>query len=132
MEPADFFRAKLAFTTDPADLAAELATGLNGQVIVDTRQPEAYAASHLPGAVNLPHATITADLAPTLDPDVRYVTYCWGPACNASTKGALNLAVLGFEVRELIGGLSAWLEEGFAVEADPGSKDPSDRFSCRC
>jgi len=132
MDAADFFRAKLGFTTDPADLAADLEVGVAGQVIVDTRQPEAYAAGHLPGAVNIPHATITAELAPTLDRSARYVTYCWGPACNASTKGALNLACLGFEVRELIGGLSAWQEEGFAVETTSGSKDPSDRIACGC
>jgi len=132
MDATDFFLAKLAFTTDPADLADDLAAGVTGQVIVDTRQPDAYAAGHLPGAINLPHATITSGLAPELDSDARYVTYCWGPACNASTKGAANLSALGFSVRELIGGLSAWQDEGFAVEGEYGPKDPSDRFSCGC
>lgn len=117
---AAHFRAKLAFETDPSDLAADLAAGADGLVVVDTRIPSAYAAAHLPGAINLPHATIDEALAARLDRGARYVTYCWGPACNASTKGAANLASLGFHVKELIGGLSAWQAEGFRVEGtDP-------------
>jgi hypothetical protein len=36
-----------------------------------------------------------------------YVVYCDGIGCNASTKGAYNLARLGFRVKELLGGLVA-------------------------
>jgi len=36
------------------------------------------------------------------------VTYCDGIGCNASTKGALNMARLGFRVKEPIGGLDWW------------------------
>ena len=32
-------------------------------------------------------------------------TYCDGIGCNASTRGALNLARLGFTLKELLGGL---------------------------
>lgn len=112
---ARHFVAKLAFETDPADLAAELAAGTTRVVPVDTRQPDGFAAGHLPGAINLPHATIDDGSTAALDRAAVYVTYCWGPACNASTKGAAKLAGLGFSVKELIGGISAWEAEGFPV-----------------
>jgi len=44
------------------------------------------------------------------------VTYCDGIGCNASTKGALNMARLGFKVRELIGGLDWWKRDGHPTE----------------
>lgn len=124
------FRSKLAFETDPADLAADLAEGVAGLVVVDTRPPAAWAARHLPGAINLPHAAIDRASTAHLDPDATYVTYCWGPACNASTKGAANLAALGLRVKELIGGLSAWQAEGFAVEDGDGAS--STGAGCGC
>ena len=137
---ARHFVTRLMFQTDPADLAADL-SALNGfdlsaddcgcdiptiaardrspqrLVVVDARTPGAFATSHIPGAINLPHATIDEHKATDLDPDAIYVTYCWGPACNASTKAAANLASLGFQVKELLGGLEAWQAEGYAIEA---------------
>lgn len=124
---ARHFVAKLAFETDPADLAAELTVDGSRVIPVDTRQPHAYAAGHLPGAINLPHATIDEITTAGLDRSAVYVTYCWGPACNASTKGAAKLAGLGFSVKELIGGISAWEAEGFEVHG--GAPGP---VACAC
>ncbi|HEX2578127.1 MAG TPA: rhodanese-like domain-containing protein [Aquihabitans sp.] len=128
---ARHFFAKLAFETDPSDLAADLAAGVGGLVVVDTRSPEAYEAAHLPGAINLPHATIGEDLLPRLDPDALHVTYCWGPACNASIRGAANLAALGIRVKELIGGLTAWQAEGFPVEGTQAGSAVAE-VACAC
>ncbi len=47
------------------------------------------------------------------------MTYCWGPACNAATRAAANLASLGFRVKVLTGGLAAWQAEGFPLEHSP-------------
>jgi rhodanese-related sulfurtransferase len=44
------------------------------------------------------------------------VTYCWGPACNAATKGAERLSRYGRPVKEMIGGLEYWIREGHATE----------------
>ena len=51
-----------------------------------------------------------------LDKNTLYVTYCDGIGCNASTKGALKLARLGFSVKELMGGLDWWIRDGYATE----------------
>lgn len=116
----EHFRRRLAFETDPADLAAALAEqGDDAVVLIDTRRPEAYRAGHLPGARNLPHQAIDAGSTADLPHDRPLVTYCWGPACNAATKGALRLAELGFDVRELLGGYEYWCREGHPVATDP-------------
>ncbi|MBX3285000.1 MAG: rhodanese-like domain-containing protein [Acidimicrobiales bacterium] len=129
---ARHFSAKLAFETDPADVAAHLAAGSTSIVLVDARQPDGFAAARLPGAINLPHATIDEVSTAGLDPTLTYVTYCWGPACNASTKAAAALAGLGFRVKELIGGLSAWQAEGFAVEGAAGRGADATACACAC
>lgn len=46
-----------------------------------------------------------------------FVTYCAGPHCNGANKGALRLAQLGRPVKEMIGGVTGWLDEGFSLAA---------------
>ncbi|MHA7143277.1 rhodanese-like domain-containing protein [Arthrobacter sp. TmT3-37] len=129
LSAADFFAAKLAYETDPADLAAERASGL-GPIVIDTRSAASWRQGRIPGAVHIPNAELEAritDVAPALDAAI--VVYCWGPGCNGSTRGALNLASLGYtNVRELIGGFEYWSREGFATVSDEGrarrSPDP--------
>jgi rhodanese-related sulfurtransferase len=120
-DAVDHFRSRLAFETDPSDLHADLDGGVPGIVVVDARSGEAFGRSHIPGAINLPHREITAGTTAGLDRDALYVTYCWGPGCNSSTKGALRLAELGFRVKELIGGIEYWRREGYEVTAGGSS-----------
>ncbi|MGY3944949.1 rhodanese-like domain-containing protein [Aeromonas tecta] len=110
-----FFEAQLQYRTDPADLAADLLKGEEGIVVIDTRSPAHYAEGHVPGAVSFPHRTMNAASTATLPRDKVYVCYCDGIGCNGSTQGAYKLAALGFQVKELIGGLHWWRQDGFAV-----------------
>jgi rhodanese-related sulfurtransferase len=110
------FLDRLAFETDPADVAAQRRDAPDQIVLVDTRSAEAYTEAHIPGAVSLPHATIDAEALAALPPDALVVTYCWSTTCNASTKGAARIAGLGRPVKEMIGGIAAWEAEGFALE----------------
>ena len=52
-----------------------------------------------------------------------FVVYCWGPQCNGANKAALRLARLGRPVKEMIGGVAGWTDEGFpfATGDKPGS-----------
>ena len=101
---------------DPADVAAQLRIAPDDIVVVDTRSPEAFAAAHVPGAVNLPHASIDAAALAGLPAHALLITYCWGPACNAATKGAARIAALGRPVKEMIGGINGWEAEGYPLE----------------
>jgi rhodanese-related sulfurtransferase len=131
--PADAARAhfqdRLAFEADPADVAADLAGGTAGFTLVDCRTAGNYAKAHLPGAVSLPWAEITPARVRQL-PEGLLITYCWGPSCNAATKGAMLLAAQGRQVKELIGGLEYWLREGHPTEGrrpvQRGQEQPSD------
>ena len=112
-----YFRDKLAFETDAWDLNELLHQDAN-VVIVDTRTEAAFAQEHIPQAVNLPHRKMNPESTQHFDRNSLYVTYCDGIGCNASTKGALKLAELGFRVQELIGGMEWWKREGYATERE--------------
>jgi rhodanese-related sulfurtransferase len=126
----NFYESKLAFEMDPSDLFAALNAGEN-IVVVDARQPHGFEAEHIPGAVNIPHRTMNEETTKNLDKNVLYVTYCDGIGCNASTKGALNMAKLGFRVKELIGGLEWWNKDGYATEGLE-SKHEGLKLTCAC
>jgi rhodanese-related sulfurtransferase len=112
---ATHFAARLSVETDVADVATDLKAGRPGLVLVDVRSFEAWDKGHVPEAVHLPWREIAAR-APELVPgDALVVTYCWGPACNGATKGALEFARLGYRVKEMIGGYEYWVREGWPV-----------------
>jgi len=110
------FQAKLTFETDPWDVKTDMERGRSDFIMIDTRSADDFEARRIAGAINLPHRSINAKTTAGLPKDKVMVTYCWGPGCNSSTKGALKLASLGFRVKELIGGLEYWIREGGAVK----------------
>lgn len=112
---AAHFAGRLAFETDCADVYAGLMQPERDFVLLDVRSPELYARGHLPGAINLPHRQIGAETLAAFPPDAVFVTYCAGPHCNGSTKAALKIARLGRPVKEMIGGVTGWLDEGFEL-----------------
>jgi rhodanese-related sulfurtransferase len=126
--PADaaaHFARRLAVETDVSDVAAALDSGVPGFVLLDSRGAEAWDQGHVPGAFHLPGPEIAARAAGELDRSVPVVTYCWGPGCNGATRAALALALLGFRVREMIGGFEYWAREGFPVETADGIRRPA-------
>jgi rhodanese-related sulfurtransferase len=122
------YQAKLEYEIDPSDLNAALGRG-DSILVVDTRSPEAYGKSHIPGAMNIPHRTMSSVTTAHLDKGALIVTYCDGIRCNASTKGALNMLQLGFRVKELIGGIDGWQHDGYPVD---GLETAEPAGSCGC
>jgi rhodanese-related sulfurtransferase len=106
---------KLEFETDSWDLRDALNKG-EKVVVIDARSPESFQKEHIPGAVNLPHRAMTEQSTRQLDRAALCIVYCDGIGCNASTKGALNMAKLGFRVKELMGGLDWWKRDGYKTE----------------
>ena len=123
-----YYESKLQYEIDPWDLNEALERG-DKILLVDTRTPEAYGRSHIPGAVNIPHRTMSTATTAYLDKGALIVTYCDGIRCNGSTKGALNMLRLGFRVQELIGGLEWWVRDGYAVHGSVAGK-PSGTCGC--
>jgi rhodanese-related sulfurtransferase/acyl carrier protein len=111
----DFYQEKLAYEIDSADLKAALDDGQD-LVVVDGRSTESYELEHIPGAISIPHRSISQDSLAGLSKAPLYIAYCDGIGCNASTKTAIKLASSGFRVKELIGGLDWWKRDGHPTE----------------
>ena len=121
---------KLAYEIDSWDLSVALKDS-EKVIVIDARAPEAYAVEHIPGAINVPHRSMSGESVTQLDRDALIVTYCDGIGCNASTKGALNMTRLGFRVKELMGGLDWWKRDGHPTAGKQASMG-NDEIVCGC
>ena len=110
------FAMKLEVETDPADVYQDVKNGIAGFVLLDVRAKGDFEERHAVGAISLPRRTINAETTSQFSKDDVLVVYCWGPACNGATKAAVELARLGFRVKEMIGGIEYWAREGHPVE----------------
>lgn len=114
-DAARHFAALLEYETDCWDVHDAYARDAVDFVLLDVRSPELYAQGHVPGAVNLPHGRIVERNLAAYPRETLFVVYCAGPHCNGADKAALRLARLGRPVKKMIGGVTGWLDEGFAL-----------------
>ena len=124
-EAAAHFAHRLGLETDVSDVAAALASGEPGFVLLDSRSARSWEQGHVPGAVHLPVREIAGRAGDELDRSAPVVTYCWGPGCNGATRAALALALLGYRVREMLGGFEYWAREGLPIESAGGVRRPA-------
>jgi rhodanese-related sulfurtransferase len=110
------FQSKLSFETDVWDVMTDLERGRSDFVVIDVRSRADFDARRIAGAIHLAYRSMGAETTAHLPKHKVMVTYCSGPGCNGSTKGALKLASLGFRVKEMIGGLEYWIKEGGPLE----------------
>jgi rhodanese-related sulfurtransferase len=122
----EHFTHRLAVETDADDVGSALQDGTADFVLIDARSPAAYAAAHLPGAINYPHRGLTREALEAL-PEGPIVVYCWGPGCNAATKAGAKIAALGREVKEMIGGFEYYVREGYPVEGEQAGRHSKDQ-----
>ncbi len=117
------FEQRLTFETDCWDVHDALERDDADFVLLDVRSPDLYEAGHVPGAISIPHARIVERNLKDWSTDTLFVVYCAGPHCNGANKAAVNLAKLGRPVKEMIGGITGWLDEGFtlATGTEPGN-----------
>jgi len=118
------FTARLSLETDCSDVGAAMKAGEMDFVLLHVvGSPEAYARRHVPGAIHLRHAEITAERMAAWPADTLFVVYCAGPHCNGADRAALKLATLGRPVKLMIGGITGWEDEGlpFAKGEAPGN-----------
>jgi rhodanese-related sulfurtransferase len=118
----EHFAAEFRFETDCWDVHDAI-SGDPGFVLLDVRSPELFEKGHVPGAVNLPHGKIIRSKMARWPEETLFVTYCAGPHCNGAARGALRLAELGRPVKIMAGGITGWLDEGFALATGGEDKD---------
>ena len=111
------FERRLGVETDCSDVHESLKSELDF-VLVDVRGPKLYVRGHVPRAINIPHRDMTAERMTAFPKDTAFVVYCAGPHCNGANKAAIRLARLGYRVKEMIGGITGWRDEDFALERD--------------
>ncbi|MDN3496055.1 rhodanese-like domain-containing protein [Planococcus sp. APC 4015] len=115
-----YFTTKLTHETDASDVYTAQKAG-DSFVLVDVRGDDAWTQGRITGAVHMPHGEIAVRAAAELDPAVPVVVYCWSPGCNGGARGAREFALLGYTVREMIGGYEYWVREGQPTENDSGA-----------
>ncbi len=111
----EHFARKLTFETDCADVYSSFASNTVDFVLLDVRGRQAYSKGHVSGAINIPLLTITEDRMKEYSPETVFVVYCTGPHCNGANKAAIRLSQLGRPVKEMIGGATGWVDEGFTL-----------------
>jgi len=129
-EQLQHYLDKLAYEIDSSDLRTALMAADN-IIVIDARSTEVYAIEHIPGAISLPHRTMSEGTTAHLDRDALIVTYCDGIGCNASTKGALNMTRLGFKVKELMGGIDWWKRDAYPTSGTQGTQGNKE-ILCGC
>ena len=125
------FSNRLTFETDCSDVYTSQQAGEVDFVLVDTRGPLAFERGHVPGAINLPGRLLCAEQLAAYPTSTLFVVYCAGPHCNGANKAAVKLAALGYPVKEMIGGVTGWLDEGFALST-PVARPTAHTVSCDC
>jgi rhodanese-related sulfurtransferase len=87
-------------------------------VLVDALSPMSFAASHLPGAINLTPGWVDDRARRRIpDLDTEIVVYCMGADCDSSIKVANRLAELGYRrIIHYAAGMNDWLEAGLPLE----------------
>lgn len=129
----------------PAEVADILARGAP-VLLIDTRDPDAYAAGHLPGAVNVREiftylagstaeglrelegkfASLLGAAGASGDEEVVIYEDAMNSGYGQSCRGWFLLRWLGHpRVRVLDGGLRAWLAEGRALETGAATRRPA-------
>jgi len=118
------FLAKLSVETDPSDVRLDMQRGQNSFILIDGRSAQDFDECHIPGAINLPYRKINAESTAHLSKAQPLVVYCWSPGCNSATKAAARLSALGFQVKEMVGGIEYWRREGGPVEGTLAEQAP--------
>ena len=84
----------------------------NEITVLDVRTIDQYAASHIPGALQIPLARVEGEI-PYLPKNKPIVTYCTCPNEESSGEAAMILARGGIDAKALKGGLGAWTDAGY-------------------
>lgn len=102
-----------------AELNSRIAGGASDLLVLDVRERDAYEQGHIPGARLLPRGQLELRVNQELpDPTRRIVACC--ELGRISTLATATLREMGFlRAVALDGGMQAWREAGYPVEAGP-------------
>ncbi len=99
---------------DPTAVREQLS---NGAVVVDVREPEEWAAGHIPGAKHVPRSYLESRIEGAIpDRSQHVILYC--ASGNRSAWATRTMVEdLGYEhVESMTGGFTLWKDRGYEVE----------------
>ncbi|WP_338416493.1 rhodanese-like domain-containing protein [uncultured Sphaerotilus sp.] len=112
----DLVTAARARISEIAPAAASTAL-VAADLVLDVREPDEYAAGHLPGAVNIPRGLLEFKLSgnPAYERrDLQIVVYC--KTGGRAALAACALHEMGYvSVQSVAGGIDAWIAQGGQV-----------------
>jgi rhodanese-related sulfurtransferase len=123
---ADYFQKKIADTRalglgTVSIVEAKRLFDAKGYLFIDAREPDEFAAGHLPGARNIPEAMVYSGLDSVLDYIPKrqaLVVYCSNAACSKSRDLGEQLKFLGYSgILVMSEGYDAWAAAGLPTEA---------------
>lgn len=82
-------------------------------LLLDVRTPEEFSTGHIAGAVNIAVETLASRLN-DIPRNQPIVVYCHSG--NRSKQAAQILADAGYSDIQNLGGINAWVEQGFPIE----------------
>src|ERR1700756_1874595 len=113
---------------DPSQAREQLS---NGAVLVDVREPEEWAAGHVPGAKHVPKSYLESRIEGAVpDRSQHVILYC--ASGNRSAWATRTLTEdLGYEhVESMTGGFTLWKDRGYSVEIPRSmSAEQRERYS---
>ena len=118
---AQYFQDELNYKINAYGVKQAIDNKATDITIVDVRLAKDFAKGHIPGAINLPYdqyATFegTEPEFPGLRKDGYNYVYCYTADCNLAQKAARKFALLGYPVKEVVGGFAAWRDHKYPVE----------------
>lgn len=104
----------------PAISVKKLSSSRDQFVILDTREPEEYEVSRIPGGVHVKFEGFNVEDLPDISKESPIVVYC--SVGYRSEKIGERLTAAGFSnVRNLYGGIFEWVNQGQTVVNDHGA-----------
>lgn len=106
------------------ELKALIASGKK-HTIIEALPKRYYEAEHLPGAINIPHDAVPANVSSLIpDRNAPVIVYCANTECRNSHTAADALRGLGYGfVYEYAEGKKGWKEAGLPLENGGGRND---------
>ena len=92
------------------DEAVAMMAPETGNIILDVRRPDEYAAGHIPHAINVPNETIGTDEIPEL-PDKNQLIMVYCRSGRRSKEASEKLVKLGYTNIVEFGGILDWKGE---------------------
>lgn len=116
MNTISYFESRIEATLSPMDYVMASKKNPQDYVLIDVRNAPAHIKKvKIKGAMEIPLNELTSQLS-ELSKDKMIVVYCWDVWCNMAAQAAVILLKNGYQVKELIGGISAWQSMNLPVE----------------